>query len=297
MNQLTPNGAIVPLSTFYYFLRNLQGNLVDAEKLMELLQEKPSVPDGQGNFEFRGGAVSFENVSFTYNEGKPTIRNFSFRAEPGQTIAMVGATGSGKSTLLKLLFRLYDVTEGSIQIDGQDIRGVTFASMHEHVGVVPQNPALFNDTVMSNVRYSKLDATDEQIIEACKTAAVHDKIMTFPDGYANMVGEKGVKLSGGEIQRIAIARALLKNPQIILLDEATSSVDMKTEHQIQSALRALTRGRTTFIVAHRLSTVMEADVMLVIRDGAIAEQGSPKELLSARGEFFDLWSLQNAASA
>lgn len=296
MNQLTPNGGLDPLSNFYYFLRHVQGNLVDAEKLMELLREKPSVPDGPGNFDFRGGAVSFENVFFNYNEGKPTIRNFSFRAEPGQTIAMVGATGSGKSTLLKLLFRLYDVTEGSIQIDGQDIRGVTFASMHEHVGVVPQNPALFNDTVMSNVRYSKLDATDEQVIEACKAAAVHDKIMTFPDGYANMVGEKGVKLSGGEIQRIAIARALLKNPQIILLDEATSSVDMKTEHQIQTALRALTRGRTTFIVAHRLSTVMEADVMLVIKDGAIAEQGSPKELLSARGEFFELWSLQNAAS-
>lgn len=275
----------------------MQEYLVDAEKLMELLREKPSVPDGPGNFDFRGGSVSFENVSFTYSEGKPaTIRNLSFRADPGQTIAMVGATGSGKSTLLKLLFRFYDVTEGSIKIDDQDVRGVTFASMHEHVGVVPQNPALFNDTVMNNVRYSKLDATDEQVIEACKAAAVHDKIITFPDGYASVVGEKGVKLSGGEIQRIAIARALLKNPKIVLLDEATSSVDTRTEHQIQAALRTLTRGRTTFIVAHRLSTVMEADVMLVIKDGAIAEQGSPKELLSARGEFFDLWSLQNIAS-
>lgn len=263
---------------------------------MDLLREKPSVPDGPGNFEFRGGSVSFENVSFSYNEGKQTIRDLTFRAEPGQTIAMVGATGSGKSTLLKLLFRFYDVTEGSIKIDDQDIRDATFASLHEHIGVVPQNPALFNDTIMNNVRYSKLDATDEQVMEACKAAAMHDKIITFADGYASVVGEKGVKLSGGEIQRIAIARALLKNPQIILLDEATSNVDTKTEHQIQAALRALTHGRTTFIVAHRLSTVMEADVMLVIKDGAIAEQGSPKELLSARGEFFDLWSLQTIAS-
>lgn len=294
MNGLTER-RIDPLSIFYYFMRHVQENLVEAEKLMELLQEKPSVPDGPGHFEFRGGSVSFENVSFSYNESKPTIRNLSFRAEPGQTIAMVGATGSGKSTLLKLLFRFYDVTEGSVKIDDQDIRDVTFASIHKHIGVVPQNPVLFNDTVMNNVRYSRLDATDEEVIEACKAAAVHDKITTFADGYASVVGENGVKLSGGEIQRIAIARALLKNPQIILLDEATSSVDTKTEHQIQAALRALTRGRTTFIVAHRLSTVMEADVMLVMKDGAIAEQGSPKDLLSARGEFFDLWSLQNTA--
>lgn len=272
----------------------MQENLVDAEKLMELLREEPSVPDGPGNFEFRGGSVSFENVFFTYSEDKPaTIRDLSFRAEPGQTIAMVGATGSGKSTLLKLLFRFYDVTEGSIKIDDQDIRNVSFASLHQHIGVVPQSPVLFNDTIMNNIRYSKLDATDEQVMEACRAAAIHDKILAFPKGYASVVGEKGVKLSGGEIQRIAIARALLKNPQIILLDEATSSVDTKTEHQIQAALRTLTRGRTTFIVAHRLSTVMEADVMLVMKDGEIAERGSPKELLSAKGEFFDLWSLQN----
>lgn len=270
---------------------------MEAEKLVELLREKPSVPDGPGNFEFRGGSISFENVSFAYNEGKSTIRNLSFRAEPGQTIAMVGATGSGKSTLLKLLFRFYDVTEGCIKIDDQDIRDVTFASMHQHVGVVPQNPVLFNDTIMNNVRYSQLDATDEQVIEACKAAAVHDKITTFAAGYASTVGENGVKLSGGEIQRIAIARALLKSPHIILLDEATSSVDTKTEHEIQAALRNLTRGRTTFVVAHRLSTVMEADVMLVMKDGEIAEQGSPKELLGARGEFFELWSLQNVAPA
>ncbi len=274
----------------------MQDNLVDAEKLQELLREKPSVPEGRAIFQFRGGSVCFENVCFSYNGSKAIIQNFNFRAEPGQTIALVGATGSGKSTILKLLFRFYDVSDGSIKIDDQDIRDVTIASVHQHIGVVPQSPALFNDTIMSNVRYSKLDATDEQVIEACKAAAVHDKITTFAEGYATMVGEHGVKLSGGEIQRIAIARALLKDPKIILLDEATSSVDTQTEHQIQAALRRLTQGRTTFVVAHRLSTVMEADVMLVIKDGTIAEQGSPKELLEARGEFYDLWSLQNIAN-
>lgn len=260
---------------------------------MELLREKPSVPDGPGIFQFRGGSVSFEDVSFTYDGSKSIIQNLNFRAEPGQTMALVGATGSGKSTILKLLFRFYDVAGGSIKIDDQDIRDVTFASVHQHIGVVPQTPVLFNDSVVNNVRYSRLDATDEQVIEACKAAAIHEKITTFTDGYATVVGEHGVKLSGGEIQRIAIARALLKDPKIILLDEATSSVDTHTEHQIQTALRALTRGRTTFVVAHRLSTVMEADVMLVIKDGAIAEQGSPKDLLDAKGEFFDLWKLQN----
>lgn len=262
---------------------------------MELLLEKPSVPDGPARFQYKGGTISFEKVSFSYDGKKSIIQNLDFRAEPGQTIALVGATGSGKSTILKLLFRFYDVSEGSIKIDDQDVKDVSIASVHEHIGVVPQNPALFNDTVMNNVRYSRLDATDEQVIEACRAAAVHDKITTFTDGYATMVGENGVKLSGGEIQRIAIARALLMNPKIILLDEATSSVDTQTEHHIQAALRALTQGRTTFVVAHRLSTVMEADVMLVIKDGAIAEQGSPKELLAAKGDFFDLWSLQNFA--
>ena len=259
---------------------------------MELLREKPSVSDGESIFEFRGGSISFENVHYSYDGSKAIIQNLNFRAEPGQTVALVGATGSGKSTILKLLFRFYDVVQGSIKIDEQDVRDVTLASFHQHIGVVPQTPKLFNDSVMNNVRYSRLDATDEQVISACKAAAIHDKITTFTQGYDTIVGEDGVKLSGGEIQRVAIARALLKAPKIILLDEATSSVDTYTEHQIQTALRALTRGRTTFIVAHRLSTVMEADVMLVIKDGTIAEQGAPRDLLASKGEFYQLWSLQ-----
>lgn len=223
------------------------------------------------------------------------IKDLSFSAASGQTIALVGETGSGKSTILNLLFRFYDVREGSIKIDGQDLRDVTLESLRQSIGVVPQDPVLFNDTVMNNVRYSKLEATDEEVVEACKAAAVHDKVSTFTDGYSSIVGENGVKLSGGEKQRIAIARAILKDPKIILLDEATSSVDTQTEHHIQRALKELTKCRTTFVVAHRLSTVMEADVMLVIKDGAIAEQGFPKDLLEARGEFYDLWTLQNIA--
>lgn len=260
-----------------------------------MLQTESTIKSGPEIFRLTGGAVDFDSVSFSYDGVKTVIKDLSFSARSGQTVALVGETGSGKSTILNLLFRFYDVREGSIKIDGQDLRGVTLESLRQSIGVVPQDPALFNDTVMNNVRYSKLEATDDEVMEACKAAAVHDKILTFTDGYKSIVGENGVKLSGGEKQRIAIARAILKDPKIILLDEATSSVDTQTEHHIQKALKALTKCRTTFVVAHRLSTVMEADIMLVIKDGAIAEQGSPKDLLEARGEFYDLWTLQNIA--
>lgn len=220
------------------------------------------------------------------------IRNFSFAITGGQKIALVGETGSGKSTLLKLLFRFYDVQEGSVSIDGQDVRTVTLESLRSAIGVVPQDPSLFNDTVMSNVRYARLDASDEEVMSACKGASVHEKILSFTDGYSSKVGEKGVKLSGGELQRIAIARTILKDPRMILLDEATSSVDIDTESKIQEALAGLMKDRTTFIVAHRLSTVVDADLILVIKDGAITEQGTPKELLAAKGKYFDLWSKQ-----
>lgn len=275
--------------------RHLQEHLINAEQLLELLRTESTVKSGPGIFRLTGGAVDFDSVSFSYDGVKTVIKDLSFSAASGQTIALVGETGSGKSTILNLLFRFYDVREGSIKIDGQDLRDVTLESLRQSIGVVPQDPILFNDTVMNNVRYSKLEATDEEVVEACKAAAVHDKVLTFTDGYSSIVGENGVKLSGGEKQRIAIARAILKDPKIILLDEATSSVDTQTEHHIQRALKELTKCRTTFVVAHRLSTVMEADVMLVIKDGAIAEQGSPKDLLEARGEFYDLWTLQNIA--
>ncbi|KAL8900445.1 MAG: hypothetical protein Q9207_005693 [Kuettlingeria erythrocarpa] len=272
--------------------KRVLNNLVDAEELLRLLQHERKVKDGSQQFLLKGGAVKFRDVHFSYEGSKQVIKALDLTAKPGQKIALVGETGGGKSTLLKLLFRFYDVTAGSVSIDDQDIRDVTLESLRDHIGVVPQNPSMFNDTVMNNVRYSKLDATDEEVMEACKAAAVHDKILSFTDGYASKVGEKGVKLSGGELQRLAIARAILKDPNIILLDEATSSVDTETESRIQAALHKLTQGRTTFTVAHRLSTVINADIILVIKNGEIIEQGPPQELLAAKGKYYDLWCKQ-----
>ena len=282
-----------PLSFFGTAQRKLQSSLIDAERLLELFQTKSKVKDGQATLKLRDGAVSFKEVRFSYDGKKEVIKDISFDAKPGQKIALVGETGGGKSTLLKLLLRFYDVTQGSISIDGQDTRTMTLASLREFIGVVPQDPSMFNETIMTNVRYARLEATDEEVMAACQAAAVHEKITTFTDGYASKVGERGVKLSGGELQRIAIARAILKDPKIMLLDEATSSVDTETERQIQQALEKLTEGRTAFIAAHRLSTVMNADLMLVIKDGEVVERGSPKELLKAKGKYYSLWSKQN----
>ncbi|KAL8799532.1 MAG: hypothetical protein Q9182_005807 [Xanthomendoza sp. 2 TL-2023] len=283
---------IAPLRFLANTHKTLLSNLVDAEQLLQLFKQKPAVEDGPNNFLMKRGAVEFRNVKFSYDGIKQIINGVSFSAKPGQKVALVGQTGGGKSTLLKLLFRFYDVRDGSVLIDDQDVRDVTVESLRERIGVVPQDPSMFNDTVMNNVRYSRLDATDEEVMEACRAAAVHDKILSFTNGYASKVGEKGVKLSGGELQRLAIARAILKDPAIILLDEATSSVDTETEIRIQSALHELTKGRTTFTVAHRLSTVVDADVILVIKDGLIVEQGHPKELLEAKGAYHGLWCKQ-----
>ena len=267
-------------------------NFIDSEELLRLFQMKPTIEDGPNEFAFRSGMVEVSRVWFSYKEGKEIIKDLTFHARPGQTIALIGETGAGKSTILKLLFRFYDVTSGHISIDGQDIRNVTLASLREHIGVVPQDPTLFNDTIMANVRYAKLEATDDEVMEACKTAAIHEKILTFREGYATKVGERGIKLSGGELQRIAIARAILKNAKIILLDEATSSVDSETEAKIQEGLLKLSKGRTTFVVAHRLSTVRKADRILVIQDGSIVEQGTPRQLNKHKGKYYSLWLKQ-----
>ena len=267
-------------------------DLVDAEQLLELFKTRPTIRDGPDDLYLKRAQVDFNQVKFSYDGKKQILNGISFHVEAGQTIALIGESGGGKSTILKLLFRFYDVTEGSILIDGQNIRNVTLESLRKCIGVVPQDPSLFNDTIMSNVRYAKLDATNEEIVEACRAAAIHDKIMTFTNGYMSKVGEYGVKLSGGELQRIAIARAILKNPEIILLDEATSSVDSETEEKIQAALDKLSENRTTFIVAHRLSTIVDADLILVIKDGAILEQGPPGELLKSKGKYYNLWAKQ-----
>ncbi|KAI4281281.1 MAG: hypothetical protein L6R38_003806 [Xanthoria sp. 2 TBL-2021] len=283
---------LAPLKSFASTHKEILSDLVDAEQLLHLFRLEPKIKDGATKFVMKGGAIEFSNVYFSYEGTKQIIKGVSFSVKPGGKIALVGETGGGKSTLLKLLFRFYDVTEGSVLIDGQDVRGVTLESLRSCIGVVPQDPSMFNDTIMNNVRYSKLEATDEEVMEACKAAVVHDKILSFTDGYQSTVGEKGVKLSGGELQRLAIARAILKDPAIILLDEATSSVDTDTESRIQSALHRLTKGRTTFTVAHRLSTVVDADIVLVIKDGEIVEQGPPNELIAAKNEYYSLWCKQ-----
>ena len=283
-----------PLSFFGSAFRQISRDFLDAEQLLQLLQHRPTVADQAGATALilHKGEVEFDQVNFSYNSQKEILKGVSFRALPGQTVALVGETGGGKSTILKLLFRFYDVTQGSIKIDGQNIRNVTLESLRDTIGVVPQDPSLFNETIMSNVRYARLGATDEEVYDACKAAAIHEKIMSFASGYQSMVGERGVKLSGGELQRVAIARAILKNPNIILLDEATSSVDTETELHIQEALHELTLGRTTFVVAHRLSTVMKANLIMVVKDGEIIERGTHDELFRAKGKYYSLWSKQ-----
>ena len=245
--------------------------------------------DGEKPLDFKRGAVQFRGTGFSYDGEKQVLKDFNFTAQPGQRVALVGETGGGKSTILRLLFRFYDPQKGSILIDDHDLRHVTLSSLRENIGVVPQDPSLFHESIMENVRYARLDATDEEVMEACKAASMHEKIMTFTKGYSTRVGESGVVLSGGERQRVAIARVILKNPRIILLDEATSSVDTETERRITDALQVMTKGRTTFTVAHRLSTVKNSDNILVIKDGMIVEQGSPRELIDRKGEFAKLW--------
>ncbi|KIV99769.1 uncharacterized protein PV09_08575 [Verruconis gallopava] len=286
-----------PLHMITYHYRLISSATVDAERLLQLLQTQPTVKSDNAALPLKvtDGHVTFENVGFSYDERKETLKGLSFTVLPGQTVALVGETGGGKSTTLKLLFRFYDVTSGSISIDGQDLRSVTIDSLRQELGVVPQDPSLFNRTIMENVRYARLDATDEEVIAACQAAAVHDKIMTFPDKYQSKVGERGVKLSGGELQRIAIARVILKNPKIVLLDEATSAVDSSIEAQIQAAFKKLSAGRTTFVVAHRLSTIMDADLILVIDQGQIIERGTHEDLIRRGKKYCELWTKQTAA--
>ncbi|KAK4042510.1 hypothetical protein C8A01DRAFT_13893 [Parachaetomium inaequale] len=286
---------IWPIKFLSHEYRYLMADLIDAERLLDLLTTEPTVADREGAARLTGpveGRVEFDHVEFAYGDKRTAIHDVSILAQPGETVALVGTTGAGKSTLAKLLLRYYDVTGGGVRIDGQDVRDVTQGSLRDVIGVVPQDPLLFNASIMENLRYARLAASDEDVYEACRAAAIHDKILSFADGYGTKVGEQGVKLSGGEVQRLAIARVFLKDPPVLVLDEATSAVDTETEAEIQAALQRVSKRRTTFVIAHRLSTVVRADQILVLHEGAIVEKGRHQELLDRGGRYAALWRKQ-----
>ncbi|XP_060533960.1 ATP-binding cassette sub-family B member 6-like isoform X2 [Cylas formicarius] len=284
----------MPLNMFGMQYRQIQNNFVDMENMFDLLRQEREVVDapGAGPVAIKDGGVEFKNVSFHYLPEKTILKNVSFRVPPGKTVALVGPSGSGKSTIIKLIFRFYDVESGSITVDGQDIKSVTQDSLRNAIGVVPQDTVLFNNTIRYNIKYGRLTATDADVIEAAKGADIHNRILNFPQQYETQVGERGLRLSGGEKQRVAIARTLLKAPAIILLDEATSALDTHTERNIQEALDKMCSNRTTVIVAHRLSTIIHADEILVVREGEIVERGRHNDLIAQDGIYAIMWRQQ-----
>lgn len=284
----------VPLNWFGTFYRAIQKNFVDMENMFDLLREEQEIIDapGAGSLEIKQGQIEFSNVTFSYTPEKVILKNISFIAPAGKTIAFVGPSGAGKSTIMRLLYRFYDIEQGSIFIDDQHVKTVTQTSLRSAIGVVPQDTVLFNDTIKYNIQYGRIDAPEADIIEAAKSADIHDKILTFPNGYETQVGERGLKLSGGEKQRIAIARTILKAPKIVLLDEATSALDTFTERNIQAALHKICANRTTIIIAHRLSTIIHADEIFVLLNGEICERGRHEELISLGGVYHKMWQAQ-----
>jgi len=241
------------------------------------------------------GEIVFDHVNFSYDKERPILRDLSFRVPSGKTVAIVGPSGAGKSTISRLLFRFYDVASGRILVDGQDIAGLTQKTLRAAIGMVPQDTVLFNDTVRYNIRYGRPDASDAEVEDAARLAQVHSFVMTLPKTYETMVGERGLKLSGGEKQRVSIARTILKSPPILILDEATSALDSMTEREIQLALQQVSRNRTTLVIAHRLTTVVDADEIIVLDHGTIAERGTHDELLSKRGLYASMWNRQREA--
>jgi subfamily B ATP-binding cassette protein MsbA len=283
--------AFEPMKRLAKLSNTLQLGLAAADRLFNMLDVAPAIHDKPDavTLQVKNPVVSLEDVHFTYEDGSEALRGVSFTAEAGKTVALVGASGAGKSTILNLIPRFYDVTSGAIRVDGHDIRDVTLASLRSNMALVSQEVAIFNDTIRDNIAYGTPGATEEQIIAAAKSAAAHDFISELPEGYHTIVGENGVKLSGGQRQRISIARAMLKNAPILLLDEATSALDAQSERLVQTALEKLQQGKTTIVVAHRLSTIIGADVIHVLSGGKIVESGDHDTLLVKGGIYADLY--------
>jgi ATP-binding cassette subfamily B protein len=284
----------MPLNFLGVMYREIKQAVTDMEKLFGLLEVHREVDDAPGAapLALAGASIRFEHVDFSYEAKRQILRDVSFEVPAGHKVAVVGASGAGKSTLARLLFRFYDVSAGRISIDGQDIRAVTQASLRRAIGIVPQDTVLFNDTLWYNIAYGDPEASDEEVIAAARSAHIHDFVMTLPDGYDTMVGERGLKLSGGEKQRVAIARTLLKRPAILIFDEATSALDSRTEKLIQAELREIAENRTTLVIAHRLSTIVDAEQILVMEAGRIIERGTHRELLARGGTYAQMWELQ-----
>ena len=284
----------IPLNFLGMVYREIKQALLDLDRMFRLLQAHREVEDKPGAPELPSGpaTVEFRHVDFHYERARQILFDVSFTIPAGHRIAVVGHSGSGKSTIARLLYRFYDVSSGAIVVNGADLREVKQASLRAAIGIVPQDTVLFNDTILYNIRYGRPEARDEEVYEAARAAHIHDFIITLPLGYETMVGERGLKLSGGEKQRVAIARALLKNPRILIFDEATSALDSRAEKAIQAELERIAQGRTTLVIAHRLSTVMDADEILVLSHGRIAERGTHEQLLEAQGEYARMWALQ-----